>query len=156
MNTIRKDFCAIHFRARSSVTADRKICAGCKTCEIICSLTHEGAVDLSRSRIYVKSNPFRGSFIPMVCRQCTDAPCYYACPESAITIHPDTGIVLIDEDTCNGCRSCEEACPFNAIRFDPVKEKAFKCDMCGGSPECVDWCPMNALGISKFGGSVPK
>ena len=113
-------------------------------------------MDLSRSRIYVKSNPFRGSFIPMVCRQCTDAPCYYACPESAITIHPDTGIVLIDEDTCNGCRSCEEACPFNAIRFDPVKEKAFKCDMCGGSPECVDWCPMNALGISKFGGSVPK
>ena len=156
MKTARKDFSSLHFRARNAVTADPKVCSGCKTCEIICSLTHEGAVDPGRARIYVKSNAFKGSFIPMVCRQCADAPCYQACPESAITIHAETGIVLIDEHLCTGCRLCEKACPFNAIRFDPLKEKAFKCDLCGGAPQCVDWCPMNALGTTRFGGTVPK
>ena len=152
----REAFCAVRFRSRTAVAPDSKVCSGCRTCEIICSLIHEGAVDLSRARIHIKADPFRGSFIPVVCRQCADAPCYYGCPELAIKIDKETGVVIIDESRCTGCRFCEKACPYNAIGFDEVKEKAFKCDTCWGSPECVNWCPMNALGVTRFGGNIPK
>ena len=152
MNAVKKEFCAVHFRARTVVAADPKVCSGCKTCEIIWSLTHEGAVDLSRSRIYVKSNPFRGSFIPMVCRQCTDAPCYYACPEKdkALCIDSKTGARYINKDECTGCGSCVEACPMDVgrINFDEDSSKAIKCDLCKdrkGGPVCVEVCDKGTL-----------
>jgi anaerobic carbon-monoxide dehydrogenase iron sulfur subunit len=145
------DFIEIHFRKRKALLADPKICSGCQTCETICSLVHEGMIDLERSRIYVKANPFKGSFLPIVCHQCSNAPCYYACSESAIEIKESDGTVLINQDKCIGCRSCEEACPFKAIRFDKNKNTAFKCDFCNGDPECVKWCPVNALGVIQFG-----
>ena len=149
-------FIDIHFRKRRTVVAEPKVCAGCRTCEIICSLTHEGSVDLERSRIWVKSNSFKGSFIPQVCRQCSDAPCFYACPESAIHIEKTHGTVQIDGEKCTGCRACEEACPFKVIRFDAEKNKASKCDFCQGQPQCVAWCPVNALGVTEFGGDIPQ
>ncbi len=146
----------ILFRKRRALSADSKVCAGCRTCEVICSLSHEGSVDLERSRIHIQSNPFKGSFIPMICHQCADAPCYEACPESAIEIQALSGSVSIREKRCTGCRACEKACPFHAIRFDPDKNRVFKCDLCHGNPACVDWCPVNALGITEFGGTIPK
>ena len=146
----------ILFRKRTTLSAEPKTCAGCRICEVICSLTHEGSVDLERSRIHLRSNSFKGSFIPMICRQCADAPCREACPESAIEIGTASGTVSIREERCTGCRACQKACPFSAMRFDPSKKKAFKCDLCHGTPACVDWCPTNALGIIEFGGKVPK
>lgn len=150
------EFTEVHFRKRRALSADPKTCSGCRTCEVICSLSHEGSVDLERSRIFIKSNPFKGSYLPMVCHQCSDAPCYYACSESAIEIEGSNGTVVIDQEKCTGCRSCEEACPFKAIRFDAEKNKASKCDFCHGDPECVQWCPVNALGVTQFGGGVAK
>ncbi len=148
------NYTELHFRKRKSLTADSKVCAGCRTCEIICSLSHEGSIDIRKSRIIVKSNSFKGSFTPRICHQCSDFPCFYACPEAAIRIDPDLGIVLIDEKKCVGCRECEKACPFKIIRYDEQKEKAFKCDFCNGDPQCVRWCPVNALGIIEFGGEI--
>jgi Fe-S-cluster-containing hydrogenase component 2 len=123
---------------------------------MICVLTHERIINLELSRIFLKTNPFKGSFIPIVCHQCSDAPCYYACPESAIEIDASLGTVLINEGKCTGCHACEEACPFKVIRFDTEKNKALKCDFCHGDPECVKWCPVTALGITEFGGEVLK
>lgn len=73
------EFTEVHFRKRRAVSSDGKTCSGCRTCEVICSLSHEGEIDLERSRLYIRSNPFKGSFFPVVCHQCSDAPCYYAC-----------------------------------------------------------------------------
>jgi len=145
------EFSQIHFRKRKTVSSDPKVCAGCRTCEVICSLKHEGSIELERSRIFIISNPFKGSFIPMVCQHCSNAPCYYACPESAIGFEESCGTVVIHGERCTGCRACEDACPFRVIRFDHEKNKAFKCDFCHGDPECVKWCPTNALGITEFG-----
>jgi carbon-monoxide dehydrogenase iron sulfur subunit len=150
------EFIDVHFRKRKALSANPKTCSGCRTCETICSLSHEGMVDLERSRIYIKANPFKGSFVPMVCHQCSDAPCYYACPESAIEIEGYNGTVVIHQEKCTGCHACEKACPFKVIRFDEERKKAFKCDFCHGDPECVKWCPVNALGTTQYGGEIPK
>lgn len=145
---------SIFFRKRKTVIANPDSCSGCRICQMICSITHEGVIDIERSRILVTSDPFRGSSTIIVCSQCHDAPCYFACPESAIEFDRTNGAVIIDEDRCNGCRSCVKACPFNAILFSDEDHKAYKCDLCGGDPECVKWCPMNSLGISVFGGEL--
>jgi len=145
------EFLEVHFRKRRALTADSKICTGCRTCELICSLSHEGFVDPERARIFIKSNPLNGSFIPMVCHQCSDAPCYYACPESAIEIEKALGVVNIRGERCTGCRACEKVCPYHVIRFDPERHTAIKCDLCKGDPQCVEWCPVNALGVVEFG-----
>jgi len=150
------EFTKIHFRKRKALAAEAKICAGCRTCEIICSLKHEGKVDLERARIWVKANPFIGSFIPQICRHCADAPCLYACPEGAMGLDANHGTVILDEEKCTGCKICLPACPFRVIRFDDRVGKAFKCDLCGGEPECVKWCPVNALGAVDFSGEVPR
>lgn len=144
----------IFFRKRETVIANPDSCSGCRICQMICSLTHEGAIDIERSRIRVTSDPFKGTSTIVVCRQCHDAPCYYACPESAIGFDRTNGAVVIDGERCNGCRRCEEACPFDAILFSEGDRKAYKCDLCGGDPECVKWCPMNSLGTSVFGGEL--
>jgi Fe-S-cluster-containing dehydrogenase component len=152
--TANLEFSEVHFRKRRALAADPKICSGCRTCELICSLGHEGFVDPERARIFIQSNPLKGSFIPMICRQCSDAPCYYACPESAIEIDQGMGIVTIRGDRCTGCRVCEKICLYHAIRFDPEKNSAIKCDFCNGDPQCVKWCPVNALGVVEFGKGV--
>jgi anaerobic carbon-monoxide dehydrogenase iron sulfur subunit len=153
---MNQEYTRLHFRGRKALAVEPKVCSGCRTCEVICSLSHEGQVDLERARLYVKANSFSGSFIPQVCRQCSDAPCFYACPESAIEIEEVNGTVIIDPERCTGCRACQEACPFQVIRFDQEKKKAFKCDFCQGSPECAKWCPVNALGVVEFRGEVPR
>jgi carbon-monoxide dehydrogenase iron sulfur subunit len=98
-------FVRVHFRKRRTVSADSKTCAGCRTCEVVCSLIHEGRIDLIRSRIFIKSNPFKGAFVPLICHQCSDAPCFYACTESAIEIEETYGTVLINKGKCTGCRA---------------------------------------------------
>ncbi len=153
---VENEFTKIQFRKRKVVCGDPQTCSGCRTCEVICSLRKEGAIDLSRSRIYVKSDPFTGSFFPIVCHQCADAPCYHACPANAIEIEPAHGTFFVNEENCTGCGACEEACPFQAIRLDREKQKALKCDLCQGDPQCFQWCPMNALGAITYGGEIPK
>jgi protein NrfC len=87
-----------------------------------------------------------------VCNQCDDAPCITACPEGALFKDPKSGIIKVDENRCVGCSLCVQACPYNAIWIDPIKMKAFKCQLCEGTqPICIDVCPRGALSI----GGIP-
>ena len=147
------DFLEMHFRYRRTLTANSKVCTGCRTCEVVCTLYHGGIINLEQSRLHIRANPLKGSFNPTVCHQCSDAPCYFACPISAINIEKEFGTVQINERECSGCGACIEACPFKVIRLDEGANKAFKCDFCHGSPECARWCPVNALGVAEFGGA---
>ncbi len=68
-------------------------------------------------------------YLPRKCNHCSNAPCIDACSRNAIAKRAD-GIVLIDQDRCNGYRHCIEACPYKMIYFNPVSKKSEKCIDC--------------------------
>jgi NADPH-dependent glutamate synthase beta subunit-like oxidoreductase len=74
-------------------------CSGCHACEIACKQEHGLGVGPRLVRV-IERTPF---FLPLYCHHCEDAPCAIACWEDAITIDPDTGIVLHHNGKCNGC-----------------------------------------------------
>lgn len=118
-------------------------CTGCRFCELVCSLTHEGVVNRRKARIRVVRNGIMND-VPVVCTQCVacgDDCCAEACPENAISMVD--GVLIVNEDECDGCGACERACRYGAIRV--VEGLARKCDLCGGDPVCVKFCPLGAL-----------
>jgi anaerobic carbon-monoxide dehydrogenase iron sulfur subunit len=149
---IEFEFTKTTLRKRRTLDANSKTCSGCRICELICSLTHGKEINPGKSRISIRSNPFKGSHVPQICRHCSDVPCMQACEVSAIQILEKDGTVFIKDEVCTGCRSCEKECPFGAIKFDSARRKAFKCDLCNGDPQCVRWCPTHSLGVTEFGG----
>ena len=49
--------------------------------------------------------------VPTQCMHCEDAPCEAVCPTHA-TYTTDSGVVLVDEERCIGCKYCMAACPY--------------------------------------------
>ncbi|MCR4426441.1 MAG: TIGR04076 family protein [Firmicutes bacterium] len=130
-------------RPRMLVRSD--ICAGCRACELVCSFIHERKFSDSLARIRVAKIEEDGVDRPDVCRQCGAARCVDACPAGALGREGGTGAITVDQDKCTGCRSCADACPFDAIFFHPEKAGPLICDLCGGDPQCVKRCPTGAI-----------
>ncbi|MEA3407241.1 MAG: 4Fe-4S dicluster domain-containing protein [Chloroflexota bacterium] len=131
------------------LVVDADLCHGCQACMVACSLVHEGKVIPSLSRIQIVLDPFEGQQRILHCRQCRPAPCARACPQEAIYWIPEGGYWAVDEDLCNGCGVCVDACPFEAMHLNEEKGLAYKCDTCGGAPACVQSCPRGALTCEK-------
>ena len=127
------------------LTINFEKCTGCRQCELVCSVSHEGVSNPSRSRINIIKWESEGLYIPMSCQQCEDAPCQAVCPVNAIMRDNDLNYVKVDYDVCIGCRACVAACPFGAMSFDVNDRKVFKCDLCEGEPNCVRFCEVGAI-----------
>ena len=86
----------------------------------------------------------------MRCNHCSDAPCVAICPTRALYRRKD-GIVDFDTDRCIGCKSCMQACPYDALYIDPGENTAQKCNYCvhrvevGLEPACVVVCPEQSI-----------
>jgi len=124
---------------------DYEKCTGCRLCEQVCPVKHEGVCNPARSRITVVKWEEEGLYVPMVCQQCESAPCQVICPVLAISRNDHQGVVEVDYDKCIGCRMCIAVCPFGAMSFDILGEKVIKCDLCGGDPVCVKFCETQAI-----------
>ncbi|MEM2003887.1 MAG: 4Fe-4S dicluster domain-containing protein [Nitrososphaerota archaeon] len=114
-------------------------CSGCRLCEIVCSLHHEGRIwpEASRVRVFML---VPGVEYPHLCAQCHDHPCMDACPTGAITVNDETGAINVNRDMCTGCASCVDACPGRIPHLHPTLNYALICDLCGGDPECAKIC----------------
>ena len=107
-------------------------------------MEHEKTYNPTKSRIrVVRLNPFIN--LAIACRLCEDPQCVIACPREALSQSEETGVIMVDEEMCNGCAWCVEACDFGAIQLHPESRVAFVCDLCDGEPKCVEWCPEEAL-----------
>jgi carbon-monoxide dehydrogenase iron sulfur subunit len=120
-------------------------CTGCRLCELVCAVSHDGISNPARSRIRVMKWEAEGLYVPMTCQQCQDAPCLNVCPVKAISQEADTGRVLVDYNVCIGCRSCVSVCPFGAMSFNTIDRRVLKCDLCDGNPQCVRFCEVKAV-----------
>jgi len=126
------------------ISGDPSKCVGCCVCEYSCSMEHEKTYNSTKSRIrVVRLNPFIN--LAIACRFCEDPQCIIACPKDALSQSENTGVIMVDEDICNGCAWCIEACDFGSIQLHPTRRVAFVCDLCDGEPKCVEWCPEEAL-----------
>jgi carbon-monoxide dehydrogenase iron sulfur subunit len=140
-------------QARFEIAIDAAKCTGCGSCELICSLHHDGVNSPSLSRIHVVRDTLSGENSIEVCRQCLGPECMQVCPvEDAVVVDEKTGARVIVEENCIGCGNCFRACPFNLEGFiikHRSKENVYvKCDLCctrEGGPACVEICPQNAL-----------
>ena len=124
---------------------DYQKCTGCRLCELVCAVFHDGISNPARSRIKVMKWEADGLYIPMSCQQCQDAPCMNVCPVKAISRDEALDRVMVDYDICIGCRTCVSVCPFGAMNFNVIDKKVFKCDLCDGDPQCVRFCDMKAI-----------
>ena len=124
---------------------DYQKCTGCRLCELVCAVFHDGISNPARSRIKVMKWEAEGLYIPMSCQQCQDAPCLNVCPVKAISRDEELGRVFVDYDVCIGCRSCVAVCPFGAMNFNIKDKQVFKCDLCDGVPQCVRFCEVKAV-----------
>src|SRR5215471_8792905 len=129
---------------------DLRKCIGCHACTIACKAEHEIPVGVNRCWVKtVEKGSFpetRRFFFPVLCNQCTDAPCARICPTNALFKRRD-GIVDLHGESCIGCRACMEACPYDQLFIDPDTRTAEKCNFCANRienqllPACVIVCP---------------
>ncbi len=133
----------------------REICAGCRLCEFVCSLSHEGECGTSKSAIKIVRDEEFGNNVISVCQQCAEPLCVDSCTYGNITRNPDTGIVSIDDRLCTGCGDCLSACPVSALSLNKDKGIAFKCDLCNGDPECAKICPREAVSLKEIDPASP-
>ena len=97
------------------------------------------------------------AFTKQSCFHCVDPSCVSACPVSAMTKDPVTGIVSYNVEACIGCRYCVAACPFGVPRFtfDKPDPHISKCQLCrhllvqGQIPACAQVCPTGATLFGK-------
>ncbi len=141
---------------------DTSACSGCKACLGACRDKNDLGPGQIWRRVYeVAGGRWAmkdGLWIPEVaaynvslaCNHCENPVCALSCPTRAIGKRDD-GLVFIDSGRCIGCRYCEWACPYGAVRFDAAANVVSKCDFCadfldaGRPPACVAACPMRAL-----------
>jgi Fe-S-cluster-containing dehydrogenase component/formate-dependent nitrite reductase membrane component NrfD len=140
--------------ARYGFLIDQDTCVGCHACTTACKSEHDVPLGVNRTWVkYIEKGTFpdtRRLFSVMRCNHCEDAPCVTICPTGAL-FHRDDGIVDFDTSRCIGCKSCMNACPYDALYMDPEEHTAQKCNFCahrvdaGLEPSCVVVCPTQSI-----------
>jgi Fe-S-cluster-containing dehydrogenase component len=133
---------------RYALRIAQELCWGCKTCEAACKQENRAPDGVKLIRV-VEDGPrlvggkWHFEFVPRRCVHCDEPACAAACPAGAVSKRAD-GLVLLDAETCTGCRACVDACPYDAVAFDDGAGVARKCNLChhrldaGLLPACAD------------------
>ena len=100
---------------------------------------------------------------PRSCLHCAEPACVTVCPTGASYKRAEDGIVLVNPDTCIGCKLCSWACPYGAREYDYMQGVMKKCTLCVDRiyntnlepedqvPACVKACPTGARHFGDLG-----
>jgi Fe-S-cluster-containing dehydrogenase component/CRP-like cAMP-binding protein len=146
------------FNGTAAMVIDLDRCTRCDDCVRACAATHDN------NPRFLRHGPAAGSLmVANACMHCADPVCMIGCPTGAIHRESFAGQVVINPDTCIGCKACFNNCPYDAIRMVEIRDtngefmvdqemkpiaKATKCDLCVesyGGPACERACPHGAL-----------
>lgn len=140
---------------RGAFVFDPNRCTGCQACELACSIENRLGPDRSWRGVLTfndRALPDAPLFhLSLACNHCVEPACMHSCPALAYERQPETGAVLINADSCIGCRYCSWACPYGAPIFEHHTGVMGKCTFCshrlseGLKPACADLCPTGAL-----------
>lgn len=137
------------------IIVDAGKCTACMACVEACKAAiaheHPGGEPVARITIR-KAAGENGYHLPLLCRNCAEAPCVVACM-TACRIRDESGWVTTDYSRCVGCWMCVMTCPFGAIEAVHEEGLARKCDGCTSYeiPPCVAVCEPGALRIASVG-----
>ena len=134
---------------RYGMLINTKKCVGCYACRMACQMINKLEPEeafISYKEIEQGTYPsVYAETVPVQCMHCEDAPCAAVCPTHATYI-TDSGVVLVDEEKCIGCKYCMAACPYG-VRIQIEKTGVIeKCRFCwyegepGNPPACVGTC----------------
>ena len=128
---------------------DLDICVGCHACAVNCkewntsghsSPLHDidpygddpTGVWFNRIHTFEVESEINGSktvHFPKSCLHCSDAPCVTVCPTGASYKREEDGIVLVNPETCIGCKLCSWSCPYGAREYDEEAGIMKKCTL---------------------------
>lgn len=128
---------------RRCLVVDLDRCSGCHTCTVACKFENDLGLGNYRCDV-LDVGPFGTHpdismyFLPMFCQQCANAPCVEVCPTGS-SYRADNGVVMVEEESCIGCKSCLTACPYSdpdgahrpSVRWlRPDTNTVTKCTLC--------------------------
>ena len=147
------------FNGTAAMLIDLHRCTRCDDCVRACAAAHDN------NPRFVRHGPqHEGFMIANACMHCVDPVCMIGCPTGAIHRGSAQGQVVINDQTCIGCATCANSCPYHNIQMVEIRDrqgnffsdrnthlpiqKAVKCDLCVdqiGGPGCERACPHDAL-----------
>jgi Fe-S-cluster-containing dehydrogenase component len=162
-------------KKKLGLVIDLDTCVGCHACAVSCKEWNTGGhsapltdqfpyerdplgVWLNRVHTYEVDNgdDSRTVHFPRSCLHCEQPACVTVCPTGASYKREEDGIVLVNAETCIGCKLCSWACPYGAREYDADDGVMKKCTLCVDRiynetldeservPACVSACPTGA------------
>ena len=176
--------------SKLGLVIDLDICVGCHACAVNCKEWNSGGhsapmtdwnaysgtesqdgddtgawgVWFNRVHTYEVSEGTQSRTVhfPRSCLHCEEPACVTVCPTGASYKREEDGIVLVNPDTCIGCKLCSWACPYGAREYDQTDGVMKKCTLCIDKiynenleevdrvPACVSTCPAGARHFGDF------
>src|SRR5512134_4008999 len=113
------------------LVVDLDRCTGCQSCVIACHAENNVPIVGEKQAAYGrwmhwiiiqrywegKHPNVKARFMPVMCQQCTEAPCEPVCPVFA-TYHNEEGLNAQIYNRCIGTRFCGSACPYKARTYN--------------------------------------
>jgi Fe-S-cluster-containing dehydrogenase component len=161
---------------------DLDTCVGCHACAVNCKEWNDGGhsapltddnpygkdpsgIWFNRVHVFEAGSGGDGRTVnfPRSCLHCDQPQCVTVCPTGASYKRAEDGIVLVNPDTCIGCKLCSWACPYGAREYDESDGIMKKCTLCVDRiynenlkpservPVCVSTCPANARHYGDLG-----